>query len=426
MKALEPEEGVEDQDEDYGRARLFIETIGFNGWLGFVYIGCKILTVIIIACIFVFLRGFIGDLYTPYGYDVLLFWLNGSKTWPTPMDVVFPKMAKCEWNIHDVSGDISTIAAQCQLPMNNITRWSFFFLWWYLVVIFVVSLLHVLFCLLILSCPCHRNGRYRSIVYNICSAEVGEARRYEVRSRSGKLKMKMHSLRKVIKVNVSFGDWFLLHFMEQNLSGIQFRGFIARLAVLENKVMYIKSCGELARKHAEANATAPALETSVAIDGNPEEIPPPPAYNSTVGCAFENELLNMTPPPNTAGPSNQGNKPKPLVPPKPGNSTNANRGSPSSTPGKPPAPPVPPKPTANQSASSTATIETAAPEKPKPPTVPPKPGTSDPTRTAVTFRSRPKLKPSLPPQKMSTTASFTSSTVLVTTDANNHIEEQEW
>jgi len=143
----------------------FLETVGFNNSFAVCYLIAKFLAAVTPFAQWYYLTGFMGKLYKFYGWNALVNFVDDSDPWPSPMDALFPKMAKCEWSKFGYGGDIETKSAQCQLPMNNLTQWSFFIFWWWTVVVLAINVLSVLRLLFLSMFPCYRTWHYRSFVH---------------------------------------------------------------------------------------------------------------------------------------------------------------------------------------------------------------------------------------------------------------------
>jgi hypothetical protein len=196
----------------------------------------KVSTLTYLGIVFWFLLGFIGKSYATFGYDVLVYFFDQTHIWPGPIITLFPKMTKCEWSRVGFGGDKETRSALCQLPLNNVVPWTAFALWWALAVIFIMNLLSLLHYLIIFLCPCLRNRGWRKFVKNLCPLEVAILR-----------KRGLYGLHEVIKVNLTFGDWLLLYFIENNLGEDEFRSFVRKVVCVQarNYALRLRSPEEL-------------------------------------------------------------------------------------------------------------------------------------------------------------------------------------
>lgn len=236
-KKIEPLVVVDSEDfEDEERLSNFLETIGFNDGFAWYYLACKILATLSPFCQWYYLCGFLGHRYKYYGLDVVSHFLDESAPWPDPMDVIFPKMAKCEWNRYGFGGDIEIKSAHCQLPMNNITQWSFFVYWFWIAVVLVVNILSLVY-LIFHIFPCCRRYKYRKFVGLTCREDVEKLINLAPTQLYGKKISRQQGRSKIIQINMGFGDWLVLSFIKKNLEEWKFRDFIRRLATNENNVL---------------------------------------------------------------------------------------------------------------------------------------------------------------------------------------------
>lgn len=165
--------------------------------------------------------------------------MDDTDPWPNPMDALFPKIAKCEWTKYGFSGDMEVKAAQCQLPMNNITQWTFFVFWWWLLLVLIVNVVSFFHFILNIF-PFYRRRSYQKLVAKVCRDDVEAVRTFTLELDGKKIK-KRRKKRSCIKVDLTFGDWLVLHFIKKNLQDWQFREFVRRLSMTKNHVVQIKS-----------------------------------------------------------------------------------------------------------------------------------------------------------------------------------------
>jgi hypothetical protein len=233
---LDTNANLDDSETDQ-RVSYFVETIGFNNGFASFYLGCKLFAMMTPVLEFYFLCAVPGYLFKTYGLDVITAFTSDS--WPSPMDALFPKMAKCEWIKYGYGGDMEVRSAQCQLPMNNLTQWSFFVFWWWLLFVFIINLVSFLR-LITLTLPHCRQIKYKNFVQVACREDVEKARTYTVQLK-GIVETKKLKRKDVISVNMQFGDLVLISFLKRNLADWQFREFIRKLVVTKNEVLQLRA-----------------------------------------------------------------------------------------------------------------------------------------------------------------------------------------
>ncbi|KAG4068298.1 hypothetical protein HA402_007818 [Bradysia odoriphaga] len=273
-----------DYSEEDQRLTYFLETVGLNESFAWFYVGCKIFGALSPLGQWYYLCGFIGRRFKYYGYEVISHFMDETDPWPNPMDVLFPKMAKCEWSRYGYSGDLEIKSAQCQMPMNNITQWSFFVYWVWLLVIFIVNMLSLVY-LFFHIFPCCRRYRYRKFVSAACREDVEKLRNYITPGEKGKGVKRKHEKYKVISINMGFGDWLVLSFVKKNLEEWKFRDFIRQLATTENTVIQLRP----------VPISVPTLSTmstlnEMNIKENPDDVDGHKAANMDIG--FKNSIIN--------------------------------------------------------------------------------------------------------------------------------------
>lgn len=112
-----------------------------------------------------------------------------------PLNLVFPKVAKCIFNKYGISGTVETHDGFCVLPLNILNEKIYIFLWFWLVALTIFTCLSLAFHLAL-----------------ICSAQM----------RAGLLRAKAHyligsDLASYITQNIRRGEWFFLLQLGSNL-----------------------------------------------------------------------------------------------------------------------------------------------------------------------------------------------------------------
>ncbi|KAK8374787.1 hypothetical protein O3P69_017386 [Scylla paramamosain] len=122
-----------------------------------------------------------------------------------PKDEIFPKVAKCSFHKFGPSGSIIRYDALCVLPLNILNEKIFAFLWYWFLVVAVITTL--------------------GLVYRIATF-LPTFRTYLLRGRS----------RLVAKENIDhichrcyIGDWFILYLLAKNMDAFVYRDFIQEL-----------------------------------------------------------------------------------------------------------------------------------------------------------------------------------------------------
>ena len=80
-----------------------------------------------------------------YGSDVLNYTGLESEDRPDPMKTVFPKVTKCTFHKYGASGTIEKKDGLCVLPLNIINEKIFIFVWFWMILLAVVTGMFVVY-----------------------------------------------------------------------------------------------------------------------------------------------------------------------------------------------------------------------------------------------------------------------------------------
>jgi innexin len=132
--------------------------------------------------------------------------------WYTSNSIVFPKLAKCEYNDYGPSGSLQKKDFICVLSVNILNEKLFAFLWLYLIVLASVSAINFTFRIFtVLSYPVRQWMILRL------------ARPFE-----------KNKLRKAMIKCKSFSEWFMLYQLGNNLNPKIFKELLRELDLTEN------------------------------------------------------------------------------------------------------------------------------------------------------------------------------------------------
>merc|ERR1712020_60970 len=88
---------------------------------------------------------FLGYTWATYGWDVFAMTFGDPEGRADPMNVVFPKVTKCTFHMYGPSGTVTRHDGLCILALNIINEKIFVFLWFWFVVLAVISAAAVLY-----------------------------------------------------------------------------------------------------------------------------------------------------------------------------------------------------------------------------------------------------------------------------------------
>ncbi|CAG0923005.1 unnamed protein product [Notodromas monacha] len=172
---------------------------------------CEVLNFVNVIGQIYFMDTFLGGEFTTYGSDVLRFQEQEPEERTDPMSKVFPKVTKCTFHTYGVSGTVQKIDGLCVLPLNIVNEKIMVFLWFWFIIVAVVSGL--------------------GLLYRIAIVFTSQVRLVLLRSRS-----RLSSTEDIEFINskCEIGDWFVLYQLGKNMDPLIFKEFISDLAMKLN------------------------------------------------------------------------------------------------------------------------------------------------------------------------------------------------
>lgn len=160
----------------------------------------------VVGQLFLMNRFFDGE-FLSYGVEVISYSERDQETRTDPMIRIFPRVTKCRFYKYGSSGNIEMHDALCVLPLNVINEKIYIFLWFWFIILSVLTGLVLVFRVVITACPLVRvyllNMRFR-IVH-------------------------LDHLHTVVRRG-SIGDWFLIYMLGQNIDAVIFKEVLADIA----------------------------------------------------------------------------------------------------------------------------------------------------------------------------------------------------
>jgi len=184
-----------------------VENFNNNDTYAGLYFLSEVLNVINVIGQMYLMDTFLGGSFSSYGAQVIKF---GEWDWTLrydPMIRVFPRLTKCTFHRFGSSGDVQRHDAMCILPINIMNEKIYVFLWFWFVI------------MAILSCV--------AVAYRIIVFVSHEARVRSLRTRAN-LAKEEHV--EIIVRKCKIGDWFLVHLLAKNMNSINFKDFMAELS----------------------------------------------------------------------------------------------------------------------------------------------------------------------------------------------------
>lgn len=151
---------------------------------------------------------FLGGEFLRYGIEIFKI-LNVEQEYRTdPMVTVFPKMTKCTFHRYGSSGDVQKHDAFCLLPLNILNEKIYVFLWFWFVILALLSGMVLAYKIVLVFFPNFRLRvlKIRSIIASDKDLEV-------------------------IFSKTEICDQFLLYLLCKNLDTLHFRDFVAAFAL---------------------------------------------------------------------------------------------------------------------------------------------------------------------------------------------------
>lgn len=164
---------------------------------------CEFIALANVCIQFVFLNRFFNGLFYTYGYDVTRYnWLpdHEQQQQVNPATLLFPKVSKCRYLNYGSAGEIVTIDALCILSINVINEKIYLFIWFWFVLLIVLTTLMLTVHLALICC---NQVRFCFLTVRLdCVQPMTDARQTLAQLR--------------------LGDWFLLYLLSQNLDCLCF------------------------------------------------------------------------------------------------------------------------------------------------------------------------------------------------------------
>ncbi|CAG2164365.1 unnamed protein product [Oppiella nova] len=167
------------------------------------YTACELANMANVIIQMYLVDSFLGGAFSTYGSDVLNHSESDQENRVDPMIQVFPRMTKCTFRQYGSSGDVQKHDALCILPLNIVNEKIYIILWFWFIILAVITGITIVYRLLIIFFPALRYLTLRS------QARLTDA----------------NHLRLVMEVS-KIGDWFLLSLLCRNIDGQHYRELI--------------------------------------------------------------------------------------------------------------------------------------------------------------------------------------------------------
>lgn len=184
------------------------ETMKLNQWYAGVFILCDFLNFVNVVGQMFFINKFLGGVFMNYGTEVLHWSDMEAEDRTDPLIEVFPRLTKCTFHKYGHSGTIEKHDALCLLALNIISEKIYVFLWFWLIILAVLTAAYMIYTVAVIAVP---------------------ALRKTMLQRNAKTKYSNDDRLDLLMKKADLGDWFLLFLLSKNLDSILFREFISQL-----------------------------------------------------------------------------------------------------------------------------------------------------------------------------------------------------
>jgi hypothetical protein len=134
-----------------------------------------------------------GEFFT-YGIEVIKFMQSDQEDRVDPMIYIFPRMATGTSEMYGLSGAVERHDALCILPLNIVNEKIYIFLWFWFIILAILTFLLVVYRIFILTSRKFRVFLFKKHYRRIRTADI----------------------KKVAK-NSSLGSWYLLYMIGSNI-----------------------------------------------------------------------------------------------------------------------------------------------------------------------------------------------------------------
>lgn len=164
------------------------------------YISCEIFNLINVFAQIYMVDKFLGGSFITYGLDVLKFVLMDQEDRFDPMIFIFPHMTKCTFHKFGASGDVQKHDSLCILPLNILNEKIYVIMWFWFLVLGVMS-------------GCWFIYRMMTLINPKLRERILDRRANMVEKRK---------IRQLVK-RIDAGDWFLLSMICKNIDSAAFQ-----------------------------------------------------------------------------------------------------------------------------------------------------------------------------------------------------------
>jgi hypothetical protein len=168
---------------------------------------CEFLNFVNVIGQIYFVDYFLGGEFTTYGRDVIAMTELEPEDRVDPMSKVFPKVTKCTFHKFGASGTTQVIDGLCVLPLNIVNEKIYVFMWFWLIILAVISGL--------------------ALVYRAAVILGTQVRFYLLRAQA---RLAPRNEVELVARKCQIGDWFVLLLLGKNIDPLVYKELICDLA----------------------------------------------------------------------------------------------------------------------------------------------------------------------------------------------------
>ncbi|XP_055588292.1 innexin inx3 isoform X1 [Uranotaenia lowii] len=188
--------GVGERKERQGRLiRYLYESKKTHNAYAFGYFICEALNFVNVIGNIFFVDKFLGGAFMTYGSDVLKFSDLDQENRSDPMIEVFPRVTKCTFHKYGASGSIQKHDALCVLALNILNEKIYIFLWFWFIILSILSGLAILYSAAIVMMPTTREAVLKRRFRTATSSQI-----------------------QALVRRIQIGDFLMIHLLGQNIN----------------------------------------------------------------------------------------------------------------------------------------------------------------------------------------------------------------
>ncbi len=185
------------------------ETFHMHRWYMAAYVLCNLMNFVNVIGQMYFINFFLGGAFLTYGTEVLNWTKADAEQRTDPMIEVFPRITKCTFHKYAPTGMIEQHDAMCILATNAISEKIYVVLWFWLIILAVITALY--------------------LIYVSCVILVPSMRRTMLK-RKAKGNIKEHI--DILLREADIGDWFVLFLLSKNIDSSLFKEILISFSEL--------------------------------------------------------------------------------------------------------------------------------------------------------------------------------------------------